>query len=345
VEYIRTDVRVANLSLLNTNWYVQQLKHHEPKVPISLSDEEIEQIRPVQWPKKKTIEIDIPEDYLRWEEEIFKSNLQLRQPQIDSKMKFSLGPKFARNYLRVQDWMILNTLYTNKFRKPLYFAVTVSKDNMLDELQKYLRMDGLAFKITTIPQWSLDPDTLYNNLMNKYIYRNLNNPDVYYNKNIIALLQNYRSAFIQLANHYATFENRDKVKELIGKMHEVMPPSVIPYTNVILRNWIDAYQIYSGIMDQDTLSTNNYEQNQLTEIGRILINLKEWEAAEKSFQAILADDPKNIQAKAYLVDIYGNQKMYDKSIEILEEWISENPNDMGAKKRLEDYKKRYQKVN
>ena len=339
VEYVRTDVRVANLSLLNTNWYVDQLKHHDPKVPISLSDEEISRIAPVPWPQKKTIEIDIPEGYLNWEAEMFKSSMQLRQPQVSSKMKFNLGPKFFGRYLRVQDWMILNTLYANKFRKPLYFAVTVSKDNMLDELQKYLRMDGLAFKITTIPNWQIDPDTLYNNLMNKYIYRNLNNPDVYYNENIIALLQNYRSAFIQLSNHFATFENREKVKALIQKMNEVMPPSVIPYTNSLLKNWIEAYQIYSGILNKDTLKIGNYGENGLFEIGRILTNLKEMEAAEKAFQEVLNNNPQNIQAKAYLVDIYGSQKKYDKSIEILEEWVEQNPGDVGAKRRLDEYKK------
>jgi tetratricopeptide (TPR) repeat protein len=342
VEYVRTDVRVANLSLLNTNWYVYQLKHFEPKVPISLSDEEIERIAPVRWPKKKTIEIDIPQDHLNREEEVFRNTLQLRKPQINPTMKFNLGPKFFGQYLRVQDYMILNTLYANKFRKPLYFAVTVSKDNMLDELQKYLRMDGLAFKITTIPQWSLDPDTLYNNLMNKYIYRNLDNPDVYYNKNIIALLQNYRSAFVQLANHYATFGNKDKVKELMLKMNEVMPPAVIPYTNLVLKHWIDAHQISSGLMDADTLNLNNYRETELQEVGKILVNLNQWEAAEKAFQEVLTANPQNIQAKAYLVDIYGNQRMYDKSIEILEDWIEKNPNDMGAKKRLEDYRKRSQ---
>jgi tetratricopeptide (TPR) repeat protein len=47
VEDFRNDVRVANLSLLNTDWYIKQLRDNEPKVPISLSDEEIELLRPV----------------------------------------------------------------------------------------------------------------------------------------------------------------------------------------------------------------------------------------------------------------------------------------------------------
>ena len=47
VEHYRTDVRVANLSLLNTDWYIKQLRDEEPKVPITLNDGEIERLRPI----------------------------------------------------------------------------------------------------------------------------------------------------------------------------------------------------------------------------------------------------------------------------------------------------------
>ena len=43
VEKIRQDVRVVNLSLLNTNWYIKQMKH-QWSVPISLTDKEIDRI-------------------------------------------------------------------------------------------------------------------------------------------------------------------------------------------------------------------------------------------------------------------------------------------------------------
>ena len=45
VEEIRTDVRIVNLSLLNTDWYIKQLKELDPTVKITLNDLQIEQIR------------------------------------------------------------------------------------------------------------------------------------------------------------------------------------------------------------------------------------------------------------------------------------------------------------
>ena len=47
VEHYRTDVRVVNLSLLNTPWYIEQLRNNEPKVTMTWTDAEIDQLQPV----------------------------------------------------------------------------------------------------------------------------------------------------------------------------------------------------------------------------------------------------------------------------------------------------------
>lgn len=338
VEGIRTDVRVANLSLLNTSWYIKQLKHMEPKVPITLSDLEIEQIMPIQWPKERTIEIDIPQGYYDREKAQYRQSFKFPVRGDAEKMAFKVRPKLFNRYLRVQDYMILNTLVANRFQKPLYFAVTCSRDNMLDELQKYLRMDGLTFKITTIPNWTMEPNILYDNLMNKYQYRNLNNPDVYYNENIIALLQNYRSAFIQLANYYVTQQDTQKVVELVKKMNEVMPETVIPYTNPTIRNWADAFAYYAGVKSDSLLNLNKYTARDLESISDLLLKFGKPEAALKGFEELIAANPNNNRAMGYLVEIYGQLKQYQKGIELLEKWLEQNPSDRGAKMRLEEYK-------
>ena len=46
VEGFRKDIRVVNMSLLNTPWYILQLKNLEPKVPFTYTDAEIEKLYP-----------------------------------------------------------------------------------------------------------------------------------------------------------------------------------------------------------------------------------------------------------------------------------------------------------
>jgi DNA-binding SARP family transcriptional activator len=47
VEGYRTDVKVINLSLLNTTWYIKQCRDNEPKTPITWTDEQIHRLTPV----------------------------------------------------------------------------------------------------------------------------------------------------------------------------------------------------------------------------------------------------------------------------------------------------------
>ncbi|MBU1699580.1 MAG: DUF2723 domain-containing protein [Candidatus Eisenbacteria bacterium] len=46
VEYLRRDIRVVNLSLLQTQWYIRQLRDYEPKVDLGWDDKTIDALRP-----------------------------------------------------------------------------------------------------------------------------------------------------------------------------------------------------------------------------------------------------------------------------------------------------------
>jgi tetratricopeptide (TPR) repeat protein len=56
VEKIRQDVRVVNLSLINTNWYIKQMKH-QWGVPITFSDKEIDRLNFVRTEDGKILRI------------------------------------------------------------------------------------------------------------------------------------------------------------------------------------------------------------------------------------------------------------------------------------------------
>jgi hypothetical protein len=134
---IRTDVRVVNLSLVNTDWYIKQLKKLDPIVPISYSESEIEkllrpQLNPFAEPRQHTLK---------------NAGITLTLP----------GQKEQR-VLRVQDMMVLNIVDATKWSKPIYFAMTVSEDNLMG-LTPYLQASGLVYKV--MPQ-QVNFETQYN---------------------------------------------------------------------------------------------------------------------------------------------------------------------------------------
>jgi len=230
VEHIREDVRVINLSLLNTGWYIRQLRDEEPRVPVSLTDDFIDNF------------VDSHEiDALRWRYLPAPSTIDLRTAHGDT-MQFTVKPTMhlaigdgvnGNNFLQVKDLMILDILHQNHWRKPVYFAVTVSRGNQVGLNDAgYLRMDGLVFKVVDqkLAEGEVDEAVLEHNLCEVYSghFRNLDNPSVYLNPDIQRMMQNYRSAYLQLAMHYLHERRYPEGLEILRRMDEYLPEARIP---------------------------------------------------------------------------------------------------------------------
>jgi len=203
VEKVRTDVRVINLSLLNTEWYIKQLRDEEPRVPIAFSDRDIDQrlagrndeaLLLRYWPEgRREWKIPTPDGEIKW--------------NVPATIYIPTGlPNETPgdpNFLRVQDIMVLHIIEQVQFKRPVYFAVTVSQQNMLG-LSDWLSMEGLVFKLHPEKAEQIDQAKMQHNLFDVYStnFRGLNDPNVYFFDNVVTLLQNYRSAFMQLAFSY-----------------------------------------------------------------------------------------------------------------------------------------------
>jgi tetratricopeptide (TPR) repeat protein len=161
VEGFRKDVRVANLSLLQTSWYIHQLKHNEPKVELAWSDQQI-------------------------------ANLQ---GYIDR----------DGNIVQPRDLAVAQIVRDNYGKRPIYFAVTVPRENMAP-MEEYLILEGLAYRVTdTRGRDRLDLAAIERNASQVYRYDGILTADgkadrsVYLSPNERNLVQNYSSAFIRLA--------------------------------------------------------------------------------------------------------------------------------------------------
>jgi hypothetical protein len=277
VEHVRPDVRIVNLSLVNTGWYIKQLKHHPPTVPISFSDayidryldmEDTEALLARYWPpSKQRIELNTPEGRMEWTMPATMYIPIRDQPATDEE----------NNFLRVQDIMVLDIVRSDydstliSSPEPICFAVTVPTSNMIG-LRDYLTMDGLVYRLNPRGDQPMDPKALARYLLHVYPthMRGIADPHVHYDDNVDHLLSNYRAAYLQLAYYYmnrpgrietaaasapledrlAKFDslsNSQKALALLQEMDRRVPERVRPINNPDLE--IEIGRMYAELGD------------------------------------------------------------------------------------------------
>ncbi len=331
VEKIRKDIRVVNLSLLNTPWYIKQLKHMEPKVPISLKDEEIEGLGLWRW-EERQMTIPGPDSSGDKPESgsLEKGSAGITwnlQPTISRQKNPQTGKLIGG--LRVQDIMIFDILRMNEWKQPIYFAVTVSPSNQIG-LGEFLRMDGQAYQLMPYKVGlSIDKDVMYDKIIDTYRYTNLDDPDVYYPPNVQRLLQNYRKGFLQLVYEYGLDgdENREKALYVLHKMDELVPDETIPITYMDL--YLQIAQMYYQLNDDssayhymENAFKNGREDEPLMERVKVASIWNDlFDETEKSLEILL---PLSMEAPMNAQLIYEIARAYVKDGNVIdgEEWVS-----------------------
>lgn len=327
VEKIRKDVRIVNLSLLNTPWYIKQLRDMEPKVPIgNLTDSDIDRLTVIPWTKRK-VRISPP-------------------PGSDlPPLEWELKPTILGRGLRVQDIMILQILESNKWQKPVYFAVTVSPENKLG-LDSYMQMEGLAFRVHPKKVPRVNVQKMRHNLLKVYKYRNLNNPGVYYNDDIIRLLGNYRSGFFQLAIEYLDQGMKDSALAILDTMQARIPEEVIPIRNKDV--YLQLGILYHECGRKEELerrlkvlrSRRNVSLNdQLKYASVYLYQLNDYDSAIEILEGLLISNPGNPDVTGLLVRSYEKAGRLKDAVAVLEQWLRLYPGDDSAKQMRDRLKK------
>jgi hypothetical protein len=325
VEGIRKDVRVVNLSLLNTDWYIQQLRDIEPQLPLSLSDEVIRQMTPIPW-KENTIRLPVadpnhPAGHIEW----------------------TLKPTYGGRFLRVQDRMIVQIIRDMKWVRPIYFAVTVAPENKIG-LDQFLEMQGLVYELKTeAVQPVVNLDLLHHNLLEVYRYRNLNDPSIHFNPNIQRLMQNIRASFLQLAVDGVMRNDMDHAKVMLDTLAALIPEPVIPIRNrglylqvaqlyALAGDTVEARERLSSAPQKYRLSPMDYLSIGITYSRE----LNDWETADAVFQDLYNRYPQNGEVIGRLVQIYRGTGHTDQAASLLNDWLLLNPQDQGARDLLQE---------
>jgi hypothetical protein len=146
--------------------------------------------------------------------------------------------KINKNYLVKSEIAILNMIAANNWERPVYIDHSLLHTGHIFFLD-YLQFEGLAYRFVPIKTESngmnrgrVDVDILYNNVMKKFVWGNVNDPDVFlddYNKKEIKIIQ-ARYLFARLAQELIQNGDNTKAIEVLDKMFELFPDSKMPLT-------------------------------------------------------------------------------------------------------------------
>jgi hypothetical protein len=231
---VRKDVRVVNLSLGNTDWYIKQMLTNEPVLKLSYNKETIDNdmvldnssannpnhqvatwVRRAETLKPKLKErIDQMEakGYLSDADSAkllqFKVNYQVWDAFLDWAKKY-------RSSMMLTQYKLVIDLALQNMDRPIEISTTVGNSNFMG-LEKYMVQEGMVYNFVkgdlTPKQNAFDAKVTAAMIDTVYKFRGLGDGSAYINSETERLLSSYVSLYLQIS-----FDAREKIAALVTK--------------------------------------------------------------------------------------------------------------------------------
>lgn len=291
VEGVRRDVRVVNLSLLNSDWYIGQMKrkvYDSDPLPISLTKEQfidginelfylmpderipgaisVVELFEVIHKRPELLKVQgtfgelnvipsnafyLPIDSLA----VVKTNTVISS-EMDSIVK-NMHWEIPEKGIIKNNLILLDIIAHNNWKRPIYFSSTAGTGSYIG-LGQFLRNEGFALRLVPISNESdnnsegyVNTDILYDRLMKRYSYGNMNDSSIYLDETNIRMINNLRTIFARLAKQLVKENKYKEAVEVCDKCLHITPNSSIPYNFYMLdiaESYIKAGEREKGVM-------------------------------------------------------------------------------------------------
>ena len=217
VEGKRTDIRVCNLMLLNTDWYIDQMKnkaYESDPLPITFPVKKYydginNQVFIVE-KTKDPVDISTIIDWVNSDNKGTKVQISATEildiipartiripvdakkvlesgtvkPEDSAKIVPYIDIKLKGNSILKSQLIVLDILAHNNWERPIYFVTGYHNDAL--GLEEYFQVEGLAYRLIPIrsanKSWldygRIDTDILYGNIMDKFVWGGANDEKV-----------------------------------------------------------------------------------------------------------------------------------------------------------------------
>jgi hypothetical protein len=314
VEGIRRDVAVVNLALMNTTWYLEQLARKTftaggmPQVMDSLAPSE----RQMEAPEIDRTIIDYSGTA---EDPLSRIGIVVDEPVTIDVAGIELS--FPENaILRRQDIAVLQVLRKNMDQRPIYFSVTVPEEAKVG-LRDHLVREGIVDRIHARPASELaraggqvvpmqPPETSWIDiprtqelLDDVYLFRGVQDEDVYKDGTARALIGNYGATWLQLASARARVGDTAEAVEALQRGNALLGRE--PLEEAYLNSLINVFALSGSYAQLDSLLQDAEQKSG----GRL--------------------DDRLYKTAAYNAAVVGH---YDVADRLLEKYFRESPRDV-----------------
>lgn len=256
VEGNRTDVRPCNLSYLQTDWYIDQMKreaYESQPLPIPwehpnyrsgfLENSIVKDLKP-SYPLKKALDLLVTNKRFVDENQtgtILSKNLTL---DIDKDEVINTGSVALsdtamlvdqmnipmRQSLTKAQLMVLNMIANNNWERPIYFAVTVG-DEYYPQLRPYLQLEGMAYRLTPIKNTrnsrNVNTNKMFTNMVFNFEYGNINDSKVYLDEQHMRMAHTLRMMFGELTHALIEEGQLGKAEVALDKCMAEVPVNTV----------------------------------------------------------------------------------------------------------------------
>ncbi|TNF40766.1 MAG: hypothetical protein EP310_08350 [Bacteroidetes bacterium] len=203
---------------------------------------------------------------------------------------------------------ILNVIAANNWERPIYIDHSLLYSNSIFFLD-YLQFEGLAYRFVPIEtkgggmnRGRIDAEILYDNVMNKFVWGNVNHPDVYlddYNKKAINIIQ-ARYMFARLAQALIDKGDKTRAVEVLDRMFEIFPDEKMPLTydsfpavesyyragetekannlvRILSKNSFGMLEYYFSLPDRLAVAVEEEQNREMSLINNLVILTKRYE--------------------------------------------------------------------
>jgi TolA-binding protein len=296
VEGIRKDVRVVNLSLLNTQWYIRQVRDYEPRVRVTLSERQIDELRGVMLSDGQVV---LVKDVMVY---------HILEENPDRPIYLAVTVPDAMNLDR------------RLVMEGLAFRIAAE--------------EGEAERIDLERTWrNLTEVYKYGGLLDA---QGRYDTKVYKDANANRLIQNYVSAYVRVAHEAARRGEEQLATTAVERARAINPEFpgqayTMGYIWLQAKRYDKAEATFRELIQGGDRSTEAYQL-----LGASLEGQGKRTEEEMVYRDRVRENPESFDAYRMLFTFFWDGQRREEAVGVIEDWLQRHPNDRATRQALEE---------